>query len=222
MRRRRRTGLTALPALLALLLCACPEPDIEPGTVVIAERPELPSAASAKASPSPTTPAEENPALAAPSPSGQPDTAPSTPPTAGQADPPTPEATPREDKASPQAAEAPPELDRTSRQALTRTVLDAARAKDFDALGELMDREFYFEGPMGEQPMTREAALRRWRAQPALLDRLVALLEGPCASTRSTWECPSSMIEREEYGNAERLSFSLVDKEWRWNVFISD
>ncbi|MBK8264641.1 MAG: hypothetical protein IPK80_25275 [Nannocystis sp.] len=94
------------------------------------------------------------------------------------------------------------------RARLVKDILAAAKAKDFTALGKLMEAEFYFEGPMGDQSTTRAAALKHWRADPDRLARLVKLLEGPCAGGPSTWECPSEVTGTEEYGNAERTSMA--------------
>ena len=219
MRPRRRAIPQATTALLILTVAGCPAPD---------EKRDAPTVATPSPSeaPTPTDPAKASDAS---DPREAPAVAPEAPVPAGSSavDPSAGSAQPPEETADPGAnsdgsGPSEPAKLAASAPAIAQGILSAARAKDFDALGKLMEGEFYFEGPMGDRPMTRKAALKYWRSEPARLDRLVALLEGPCAGTGSTWECPSSVIEVEEYGNAERLSISRVDDQWRWNVFISD
>ncbi|MEM6990215.1 MAG: hypothetical protein AAF721_06955 [Myxococcota bacterium] len=108
------------------------------------------------------------------------------------------------------------------RDALVAKILTAAKAKDFAALEGLMDEEFYAFGPADDGDDTKAAALKKWHAHPDQLEKLAAMLSGPCGESEDEWICPKEITELEEYGDSEFVSLQRVDGRWHWHLFIAD
>ncbi len=130
------------------------------------------------------------------------------------------EATPAEPATAGPKSKAPAD---PARDALIAKITAASKAKDFDALRDLMQDEFYSLGPAEEDDDTsKESAIRRLRKHPAELAKLTALLSGPCGESDGEWMCPEPVSEFGEYGDAQRVSLTKTNDGWVWNLFIFD
>ena len=84
-----------------------------------------------------------------------------------------------------------------------------------------MGAEFYVQME-SDDPPTPSAAVEFFRRSPSRLDRLAALAKDCDQRVPTELLCPSSLVELDEYGNAERIMMTYHDGGWHWDAFIAD